>query len=72
MFFGHEPIIEVNERENKSELVCERCRAVLGDFVTNLRRPRGGATFAGRTESDSAAVTPLAGDHPRQWDGFRR
>jgi hypothetical protein len=40
LVFGHEPIIEVNERENKSEYVCERCRAVLGDFVTNLRKAR--------------------------------
>ena len=38
LVFGHEPIIEVNERSNKSEYVCERCRAVLGDFVTNLRK----------------------------------
>jgi hypothetical protein len=41
LIFGHEPIIEVNERENKSVYVCERCRAMLGDFVTNLRKPRG-------------------------------
>jgi hypothetical protein len=40
LIFGHEPIIEVNERENKSVYVCERCRAMLGDFVTNLRKPR--------------------------------
>jgi hypothetical protein len=38
LVFGHEPIIEVNEGANKSEYVCERCRAVLGDFVTNLRK----------------------------------
>ena len=38
LLFGHEPIIETNDRTNKSEYVCERCRAVLGDFVTNLRK----------------------------------
>jgi hypothetical protein len=43
LIFGHEPIIEINERENKSVYVCERCRAVLGDFVTDLRKPRGQA-----------------------------
>jgi hypothetical protein len=37
---GHAPIVEINETQNKSELVCERCRAVLGDFVTNLRKNR--------------------------------
>ena len=36
LLVGHEPIIETNDRTNKSEYVCERCRAVLGDFVTNL------------------------------------
>jgi hypothetical protein len=39
LVFGHEPAIEVNEAENKSEYVCASCRGVLGDFVTNLRRP---------------------------------
>jgi hypothetical protein len=38
LVFGHELLIEVNERENKSEYVCQRCRAVVGDFVTNLRK----------------------------------
>ncbi len=38
LVFGHEPIIEINERANKSEYVCERCRAVLGAFVINLRK----------------------------------
>jgi hypothetical protein len=38
LVFGHEMIIEINERANKSEYVCVRCQAVLGDFVTNLRK----------------------------------
>jgi hypothetical protein len=28
----------MNECENKSEIVCERCGTVLGDFVVNLRK----------------------------------
>jgi hypothetical protein len=38
LVFGHEPVVEINERANKSEYICERCRAVLGDFVTDLRK----------------------------------
>jgi hypothetical protein len=59
LIFGHQRIIEVNERENKSEYVCERCRAVLGDFVTNLRKswskPVAGADSTG---------SPLGGSVP--------
>ena len=36
---GHAPIVETDWRANKSQYMCERCRAVLGDFVTNLRKP---------------------------------
>jgi hypothetical protein len=35
---GHAPIVEMYECENKSEIVCERCGTVLGDFVVNLRK----------------------------------
>jgi hypothetical protein len=35
---GHAPIVEMNECENKSEIVCERCGTVLGDFVVNLKK----------------------------------
>jgi hypothetical protein len=34
LVFGHEPIVELNEPANKSKYVCERCHAVLGNFVT--------------------------------------
>ena len=37
---GHAPTVEINEPENRSELVCERCRTVLGVFVMNLRKDR--------------------------------
>jgi hypothetical protein len=33
---GHAPIVEIHESENKSELVCERCGKILGDFVLVL------------------------------------
>ena len=36
---GHAPIVDTDLRANKSQYVCERCRAVLGDFVSNLRKP---------------------------------
>jgi hypothetical protein len=35
---GHAPIVEINESECKSECICERCGAVLGVFVVNLRK----------------------------------
>jgi hypothetical protein len=42
LVLGHQPIVEIDEAANKAEYVCERCRAVLGEFVTNLRKPHGG------------------------------
>jgi hypothetical protein len=39
LVFGHEASVETNEAANKSEFVCVRCGAVLGDCVTNLRKP---------------------------------
>jgi hypothetical protein len=57
LIFGHEPTIAVNEAANKSEYVCERCGAVLGDFVTNLRKP--GAELV-----DGPAYRPASGPHP--------
>jgi len=56
LVFGHEPIIEFNERANKSEYVCERCGAVLGDFVTNLRK--SGAEPAERPRPADLSGTP--------------
>jgi hypothetical protein len=41
---GHAPIVEINEAENKAQLVCERCRAALGDFVRNLHKHCDGPT----------------------------
>ncbi len=60
LIFGHEPIIEINERENKSELVCERCRARLGDFVTNLRKP-----WVRRVEGTAKRESPSQTGHAR-------
>jgi hypothetical protein len=67
LIFGHEPIIEINEKENKSEYVCERCRAILGDFVTNLRKPRakpveGMADSEPRNRAGAEQVSPSALD----------
>jgi hypothetical protein len=39
LVFGHEASVAINEGQNKSEFVCVRCGAVLGDCVTNLRKP---------------------------------
>src|SRR6476469_4782940 len=77
LIFGHQRIIEVNERENKSEYVCERCRAVLGDFVTNLRtaqaKPVAGTgsagSLSGASVSSRGAADVRHGHHtpePRQ------
>jgi hypothetical protein len=67
LIFGHEPIVEVNEAANKAEYVCERCGAVLGDFVTNLRKPGtelvDGAAYRRASESmppGHAAPRPAA------------
>jgi hypothetical protein len=57
LIFGHQPVVEVNEAANKSEYVCERCGAVLGDFVTNLRKP-------GAEPVDGAAYRRASGPQP--------
>jgi hypothetical protein len=60
LIFGHQPIIEVNEAANKSEYVCERCGAVLGDFVTNLRKP-------GAEMVDGPAYRRASGSQPAEY-----
>ena len=35
---GHAATVQIDESENRSELVCARCGAALGVFVTNLRK----------------------------------
>jgi hypothetical protein len=37
---GHAPIVEINESENKADLVCERCHRNLGNFINVLRKHR--------------------------------
>src|SRR5688500_11457908 len=63
LIFGHAPVVEVNEAENSSAYVCERCRAPLGDFVTNLRKPRAepaaGAAFGLAHPSSLPGPPPL-------------
>lgn len=61
LVFGHEPIVEINERANKSEYVCERCRAVLGDFVTNLRKSGAEPVERPRPAILRAAPQPIGG-----------
>lgn len=61
LVFGHEPIIEVNERANKSEYVCERCRDVLGDFVTNLRKSGAEPVERPRAADLRVAPQPIGG-----------
>jgi hypothetical protein len=39
LIFGHAPIVEINEVQNTSAYICERCRVVLGDFVTIVCKP---------------------------------
>jgi hypothetical protein len=57
---GHARIIETDERANKSEYVCERCGAVLGDFVTNLRK-YGSEPIQGRRPPDLNGSRPGTG-----------
>ncbi|HTK74145.1 MAG TPA: hypothetical protein VL371_02745 [Gemmataceae bacterium] len=59
LVFGHEAIVEINERTNKSEYVCERCRAVLGDFVTNLRKSGAEPVERPRPADLKAAPQPI-------------
>lgn len=59
--FGHEPIIEVNERANKSEYVCERCRDVLSDFVTKLRKSGAEPVERPRAADLRVAPQPIGG-----------
>lgn len=61
LVFGHELVIEVNERENRSEYVCERCRAVVGDFVTNLRKSGAEPVERPRPTDLRAAPQPIGG-----------
>jgi hypothetical protein len=58
LIFGHAPIVEVNEAANKSEYVCERCGAVLGDFVTNLRNPGAEPVDGGAYRRASESMPP--------------
>lgn len=61
LVFGHELIIEFNERENKFEYVCERCRAVLGDFVTNVRKSGAEPVERPRPADLRVAPQPIGG-----------
>jgi hypothetical protein len=63
LVFGHEPIIEVNEWANKAEYVCERCGAVLGDFVTNLRKSGAEPVERPRPADPRSTTQPVGALH---------